>query len=167
MLSCTPSQMRVGVSELIWHGQFSLNFLFKIIILANVGLKWIWSISFFRFPTCKSEYMGAYVCVFVYVNKHACVCVCLCILVTQYIYAHVSVHMQVYVCGVPNIKFVSLAYMPNEPKSAKSEKSIWFNVCLYASIYLCVSAAFYVCMYVCVVPNTKNRSMGTLAHLAI
>ena len=114
--------------------------------------------------------MGAYVCVFVYVNKHGCVCVCLCILVTQYIYVHVSVHMQVYVCGVPNIKFVSLACMPNEPKSAKCEKGICFDaVSVLHPIYLCVSAAFCVsvCMYVCVVPNIKNRSMGTLAHLAI
>ena len=91
--------------------------------------------------------MCAYVCVFVYAKKHACVCVCPCVLVTQYICVHVSVHVQVYVCGVPNIKFVSLACMSNEPKSAKCEKGIFIcvRVCLYASTCLCVSLAVCVC----------------------
>ena len=39
------------------------------------------------------------------ISAHVCACVC------------VSVHTYVCVCGVPNIKLVSLACMPNEPKT--------------------------------------------------
>ena len=82
---------------------------------------------------------------------HFMTCVCVCLCSGDSVCIHVSVHVQVYVCSVPNIKFVSLAYMPNEPKSAKCDKGICVHVCLYTSICLCVSVAVSVCVcgFVC------------------
>ena len=51
------------------------------------------------------------------VSGCACTSVCLCV--------HMCVSVSVYVCGVPNIKFVSLACMLNEPKITKYENGIY------------------------------------------
>ena len=71
-----------------------------------------------------------YVCVHVSVSEYAGVsadvCACAC----------VSVH--VYICGMPNIKFVSLAYM-HVTKSTKCEsgtKSV--SVCVHLSVCICI-----------------------------
>ena len=52
-----------------------------------------------------------------------------------------------YVCGVPNKKFVSLAYMPNEPKVQNVKKvsvSVSMFVCMHPFV-LCLSVALCVC----------------------
>ena len=56
-------------------------------------------------------------------------CMCLC------------VSISVCVCDVPNIKLVSLAFMPNEPKSEKYKNVI----CIYVCMFLCVSVFLLVC----------------------
>ena len=57
---------------------------------------------------------------------------------------------------VPNIKFISLAYMLNEPKSAKCTNGIYICVCMYVCMCLCVS------LFVCVsgMPNIKLVSLA-------
>ena len=74
---------------------------------------------------------------------------CLCVYIVC-----VSVH--VYVCGVPNIKFISLPYMPNEPKSAKCTNGICICVCMCVCMCLCVS------VFACVsgMPNIKLVSLA-------
>ena len=66
-----------------------------------------------------------HLCVSVSMYQCLCTCVCMC------------VHMSVYLCmcmsGVPNIKFVSLACMPDEPKSAKCKNGICISV--WCAIY--------------------------------
>ena len=54
-----------------------------------------------------------------------------------------SVH--VYVCGMPNIKFVSLECMPNKPKSVKCKNGIC--ICIYLSVCVCVYVYLY--FFVC------------------
>ena len=56
-----------------------------------------------------------------------CICVCMC------------------VCVVPNIKLVSLAFMPNEPKSEKYKNGICIYVCMFLceSVFLCVWCVIY------------------------
>ena len=79
-----------------------------------------------------SAYVLMYVCVHVSVSVGAGVsadmCACVC----------VSVH--VYICGMPNIKFVSLAYI-HVRKSAKCESgttsvSMFVCVCPFVCVYL-------------------------------
>ena len=97
-----------------------------------------------------------YVCVFVYVkNMHVCLCmfcmcayVCLCACVSADLCACVCVSVGVYICGMPNIKFVSLVYM-HVTKSAKCESGTTFvsmcvcvSICLFVFV-LCVWCAKY------------------------
>ena len=63
---------------------------------------------------------------------------CLCVYIVC-----VSVH--VYVCGVPNIKFVSLACMPNEPKSVKCTNGIY--MCLYVCVHVSLCISICVCVW--------------------
>ena len=67
--------------------------------------------------------MSVYVHVFVCI--YFCVCVCMCV--------------------VPNIKLVSLAFMPNEPKSEKYINGICIYVCMFVcvSVFLCVWCVIY------------------------
>ena len=87
---------------------------------------------------CMSACALVYVCVHVSVglcagiSAHVCACVC------------VSVHM--YVCGMPNIKFVSLACMTQKVQNVKMV------------LYLCPCVSVCICI-VCVVPNIKLVSL--------
>ena len=86
--------------------------------------------------------------------------VCLLVLGTQYIHVYmISVHVQVYVCGVPNIKLVSLQCMPNEPFSTKCEKgicSVSMCVCMH---HICLCVPKYTnCVYVCA-QHTHNTGI--------
>ena len=66
---------------------------------------------------------------------------CLCLVCSgDSVHVHVSVHVQIYVCSVANLKFVSLACMPNEPKSATVKK---VSVCIHLSV--CISSS--VCVW--------------------
>ena len=56
-------------------------------------------------------------------------CVCLCLSIS------------VCVCDIPNIKSVSLAFMPNEPKSEKYKN----GTCIYMCMFLCVSV--FLCVW--------------------
>ena len=91
---------------------------------------------------CMSACVLMYVCVHVSVSVctgvSADVCACVC----------VSVH--VYIYGMPNIKFVSLAYM-HVTKSVKCESgTISVSVCVHLSV----------CIYcMCGVPNIKLVSL--------
>ena len=74
------------------------------------------------------------------VSADVCACVC------------ISVH--VYICGMPNIKFVSFAYM-HVTKSPKCESGT-------TSVSMCVCVCPFVCVYlycVCDVPNIKLVSL--------
>ena len=70
---------------------------------------------------------GIYICVCLYM------CMCLC------------VSISVCVWYVPNIKLVSLAFMPNEPKSEKYKNGICIYVCMFlcVSVFLCVWYVIY------------------------
>ena len=74
-------------------------------------------------------HVSVYPYLFVSASIHVCVYVC--------VHVYVSLHM--YVCGVPNIKLVSLACMPDEPDSAKYKNGICMCVCLCMCMCLCVS----------------------------
>ena len=67
-------------------------------------------------------------------------CVSASIHVCVYAYVYVSVHM--YVCGVPNIKLVSLACMPDEPKGEKYKNGI----CICVSVHVSTCIYFHVCV---------------------
>ena len=54
-------------------------------------------------------------------------CMCLC----------VSISLCVFVCDVPNIKLVSLAFMPNESKSEKYKNGM--SLCVHVSVCICIS----------------------------
>ena len=90
---------------------------------------------------CMSACVLMYVCVHVSVSVcagvSADVCACVC----------VSVH--VYICGMPNIKFVSLAYM-HVTKSAKCESGT-------TSVSMCVCVCPFVCVYVLCVWCAKYK----------
>ena len=76
---------------------------------------------------------GIYICVCLYM------CMCLCVSIS------VCVCVCVCVCDVPNIKLVSLAFMPNEPKSEKYKNGICIYVCMFlcVSVFLCVWYVIY------------------------
>ena len=79
---------------------------------------------------CVLMYFCVHVSLSVCAGVSADVCACVC----------VSVH--VYICGMPNIKFVSLAYM-HVTKSAKCESGTTsVSICLCVSV-LCVWCAKY------------------------
>ena len=87
-------------------------------------------------------------CVLMYVCVHVSVSICAGVSVDVCRCVCVSVH--VYICGMPNIKFVSLAYM-HVTKSAKCESGT-------TSVSMCVCVCPFVCVYLyCVygVPNIK------------
>ena len=109
---------------------------------------------------CICVLMSLYMCVYVC----ACLSVCACAIVwyAKYLWhvcqmsqkvqnvkmvpVSVCVHesfvcTSMCVCGVPNVKLVSLACMPNDPKSVKCKNGIWTSVCimcLCTFIFLCV-----------------------------
>ena len=103
-----------------------------------------------------------YVCFCMLKNMHVCLCMSACVL--MYVCVHVSVSVcagvsadvcacvcvsvHVYICGMPNIKFVSLAYM-HVTKSAKCESGT-------TSVSMCVCVYLYC---VCGVPNIKLVSL--------
>ena len=62
-----------------------------------------------------------------------------------YICVCVYLFLCVCVCDVPNIKLVSLAFMPNEPKSEKYKNGISIYVCMFlcVSVFLCVCYVIY------------------------
>ena len=70
--------------------------------------------------------MSVSMCLSVCSGVSADVCTCVC----------VSVH--VYICGMPNIKFVSLAYM-HVTKSAKCESGTTsLSMCVHLSVCICI-----------------------------
>ena len=76
---------------------------------------------------CVLKYACVHVSVSVCAGVSADVCACVC----------VSVH--VYICGMPNIKFVSLAYM-HVTKSAKCESG---TVCVHLCVCICIVCVVY------------------------
>ena len=85
-----------------------------------------------------------YVCLCMHKNMYVCLCmsVWMClylyVLVSLQMCVHVFVH--VYICGMPNIKFVSLAYMYNT-RSEKCESgtiSVFMCVCVHLSVCTCI-----------------------------
>ena len=87
-------------------------------------------------------------------KKYACVCLCMSACVLKYVCVHVSVSVcagvsvdvcscvcvsvHVYICGMPNIKFVSLAYM-HVTKSAKYESGTTsVSMCVHLSVCICI-----------------------------
>ena len=60
---------------------------------------------------------------------------------------------------MPNIKFVSLAFMPNEPKSVKCKNdiciclSVHVSVCIYISVCVCVCVSFINLVSLACMPN--------------
>ena len=61
-----------------------------------------------------------------------------------YVCVHVYVSVHMYVCGVPNIKLVSLACMPDEPKSAKCKNGICICVSVHVHVPVCIYFHVYV-----------------------
>ena len=59
----------------------------------------------------------------------------------SYVCKYICVSVHVYVCGVPNTKFMSLACMANEPKSAKCKTGIYICLCVF--VFLCVWCTIY------------------------
>ena len=74
-----------------------------------------------------------------------CVCICACVCVYLFLCVCVSVCVCVCVCDVPNIKLVSLAFMPNEPKGEKYKNGIciYVSMFLHVSVFLCVWYVIY------------------------
>ena len=66
-----------------------------------------------------------------YMFASALVCICvhvsMCSGVSAYVCVCVSVHKHLYVCGVSNIKLVSLAYMTQKVKNVKFLKLCKFK----------------------------------------
>ena len=124
----------------------SSNLMLKITILVNFDLKWIGTNNFHRFLTCTSVCMCVYVykhaCLFVSVFMCQCLCTCVCLCVCMF------ECLCMCECGMPNITFVSLACMPNVPKSVKCENDIC--ICLCVSVCACVCVYLYFCVCVCV-----------------
>ena len=98
---------------------------------------------------CMSACVLMYDCVHVSVSVcagvFADVCACVC----------VSVH--VYICGMPNIKFVSLAYM-HVTKSAKCESGT-------TSVSMCVCVCPFVCVYLYYVSSVPNIKLVSLVGM--
>ena len=99
---------------------------------------------------CLSVCLCASVCICVHASVCICIYVCLYISVSLDVPVHVCVYLcvtvSVYICGVPNIKFVSLACIPIEPKVQMwNSICIWVCVCLYVHVFVCT----YICVCVC------------------
>ena len=91
-------------------------------------------------------------CVLMYVCVHMPVSVCAG--VSADVCACVCVSVPVYICGMPNTKFVSLQYM-HVTKSAKCESGT-----TSVSMCICVCPLVYVYLYcVCGEPNIKLISL--------
>ena len=63
---------------------------------------------------------------------------------------------------MPNIKFVSLACMPNEPKSVKCKNGIC--ICLYVSVFACVYVYLYFSVCVVCVPFINLVSLACMPN---
>ena len=115
------------------------------------GPELIWQIAT-KYKMSRQNWPVIYVCVYVKKNVHACVClhvclclhpcvcICICMLVSLqmcvHVFAVVSVHE--YICGMPNIDFVSLAYM-HVTKSAKCESGTTsVSMCVHLSVCICI-----------------------------
>ena len=82
---------------------------------------------------CK-KYMHVCLCMSACVLMYVCVHVSVCAGVSTDVCACVCVSVHVYICGMPNIKFVSLAYM-HVTKSAKCESGTTsVSICLHVSV---------------------------------
>ena len=82
-----------------------------------------------------------YACVLMYVCVH--VSVSICAGVSADVCACVCVSVHVYFCGIPNIKFVSLAYM-HVTKSAKCESGTTsVSMCVHLSVCICIVCVVY------------------------
>ena len=97
-------------------------------------------------------HVSLYVCRCTCVNLCECVCVSLsvCAGVFAHLCACVCVSVHVYVCGVLNIKFVSLACMTQKVQNVKM-------VCI------CVCVCPFACVYlycICGKPNIKHSIFG-------
>ena len=104
---------------------------------------------------CTNIHVSVYACV------HLCICMCLCksqcvpvcvhmsvclhLCMPVHVCVHECVSMSVYVCSMPNIKFVSLACMPNESKSAKCETDMCTHLCVSISVYVCPN--YKICIF--------------------
>ena len=120
---------------------------------------------------CVSVYL--YLCV--NVSVHVCVYVCACLSVCAcailwyakylwhvcqcmsqkvqnvkwyvYLYVCMSLCVSVCVCGVPNVKLVSLACMPNDPKSVKCKNGICICVCMCLCTFIFLSVCGVCAIY--------------------
>ena len=68
----------------------------------------------------------------------------LCVSASIHVCVHVYVSVYMYVCGVTNIKLVSLACMPDEPKSAKCKNGICICVSVHVHVLVCIYFHVYV-----------------------
>ena len=117
------------------------------------GPELIWQMAT-KYKISRQNGPVIYICVFVYVKKYACVSVCMCAYVCLCVcvcicmcwclcrcmcMCCVSVH--VYSCGMPNIKFISLAYM--HVTKVQNVKVVLHlcpcvSVCVHLSVCTCI-----------------------------
>ena len=112
------------------------------------GPELIWQIAT-KYKMSRQNWPVIYVCV--YVKKmcmlvYVCMCAYVCIHVSVSVCAGVSadvcacvcVSVHEYICGMPNIDFVSLAYM-HVTKSAKCESGTTsVSMCVHLSVCICI-----------------------------